>query len=139
MVDWRNDQLGDECSFIMGDRKDLFRKQAQQKAKTWRLVLAGFFGGATSFIFVTAGRLDCWAKKNSSFIGTGIVMNAIAFTQLRKRQWIIELIKTTGLFFVLAIMTVGITSLVYYLYQFYFHRVLRGWEIVLSTSSLYWS
>lgn len=109
-----------------------FRKRPQQKAKTWRIVFAGFLGGVYFFYFCYRWEIGLLGQEELFFfISTGIVMNTVAFTQLHKRRWIILLIKTTGLFFVLAIMTVGITSLVYYLYHFYFHRVLRGWEIVL--------
>lgn len=127
MISWVMNSL-----LLWATGRIFFRKQSQQKAKTWRLVLAGFLGGVYFFYFCYRWEIGLLGQEELLFfIGTGIVMNTVAFTQLHKRRWIIELIKTTGLFFVLAIMTVGITSLVYYLYHFYFHRVLRGWEIVI--------
>jgi|GEM_PF-510489 len=108
-----------------------FRRKPGHTMKVWRVLLAGFLGGCYFFWFCYRREFGLVGQEELLFFtGTGILMNVVALAYTRESRWIIQLIKGTGLFFLLAIMTVGITSLVYYLYQFYFHRVLRGWEVV---------
>ncbi|NLZ44028.1 MAG: sigma-E processing peptidase SpoIIGA [Clostridia bacterium] len=78
----------------------------------WRLVGAGFVGGLYHFGFCYRWELGRVGKGEIVFFAaTGFLLLLLAFLPLTPKK----LAKTAGIFFLLAILTAGLTSAIYYL------------------------
>jgi|SRR5690554_47971 len=78
----------------------------------WRPVGAGFVGGLYHFGFCYRWELGLVGKEEILiFAGTGFLLLILTFMPLSRKK----LLKTAGVFFLLAFLTAGLTSAVYYL------------------------
>lgn len=94
----------------------------------WRLLAAGLLGGLYHLSFCYRWELGLIGKGEILyFAGVGILLLTVAFFPLTFR----ELMKTAGIFFLLAVLTAGLTSVVYNLYWYSFQRHLGGKQVIL--------
>lgn len=100
----------------------------KKKLPRWRLLTAGLVGGLYHLSFCYRWELGLVGKEEIFyFAGAGIFLLTVAFFPLSFR----ELMKTAGLFFLLAILTAGLTSAVYNLYWYSFQRQLSGKQVII--------
>lgn len=84
----------------------------KKPVRWWRLAGAGFIGGLYHFGFCYRWELGLVGKEEVLiFTGTGFLLVFLAFLPLAPKK----LAKTAGIFFLLALLTAGLTSAVYYL------------------------
>jgi len=100
-----------------------------KKSFSWRrLLAAGLFGGLYHLSFCYRWELGLIGKGEFLyFVGAGILLLVAAFFPLSFR----DLVKTGGVFFFLAVLTAGLTSVVYNLFWYSFQCHLGGREVIL--------
>lgn len=94
----------------------------------WRIIWAGLAGGLYFFWFRYRWELGLIGKMEAVYL---IVVSIIMLLMALPLRDGVDFLRTTGLFYLLTVLTVAISSGAYQLYQFYSGRTLSDWQSIL--------